>query len=393
MYLLFIFVIVINLFFNTMIPASFGFGGLKMLVFLPVLAYFAVKVFLKEIRYNKDAVYVILLAVIIIIFKMALGQSYISEAVQLLITPMLIAMSFETLTGKELNLLRRVMIGFFIVECGLSIVEWTLNRAFFLNPNLPNEFLDWFAISGFFRSTSLLGHPLANAQVVAVFMTFIAISDFKKKYVQIFLFFLGYLSLFCFNARGATLVITAFVAPYFIWKVNRTTPQNRKWIIKLGVFCVVLGIGYMVTQTSFGGRLMNMELMDSSGQTRLEVWDFYRHYDRQENFIWGHPGNYLFMMDKLGAAGVENGVVCLILDWGIVFTIPVLLLLFRFQYHRLSVFSKFDKWLLLAVFYIIGFMNPNLAAPLQWTLWIYAYYVFRPQALLPQTETVFSGHF
>ncbi|MDR1172426.1 MAG: hypothetical protein LBL24_08245 [Bacteroidales bacterium] len=321
---------------------------------------------------------------------MALGQSYISEAVQLLITPMLIAMSFETLTGKELNLLRRVMIGFFIVECGLSIVEWTLNRAFFLNPNLPNEFLDWFAISGFFRSTSLLGHPLANAQVVAVFMTFIAISDFKKKYVQIFLFFLGYLSLFCFNARGATLVITAFVAPYFIWKVNRTTPQNRKWIIKLGVFCVVLGIGYMVTQTSFGGRLMNMELMDSSGQTRLEVWDFYRHYDRQENFIWGHPGNYLFMMDKLGAAGVENGVVCLILDWGIVFTIPVLLLLFRFQYHRLSVFSKFDKWLLLAVFYIIGFMNPNLAAPLQWTLWIYAYYVFRPQALLPQTETVFS---
>jgi hypothetical protein len=373
-----------------MIPASFGFGGLKMLVFLPVLAYFAVKVFLKEIRYNKDAVYVILLAVIIIIFKMALGQSYISEAVQLLITPMLIAMSFETLTGKELNLLRRVMIGFFIVECGLSIVEWTLNRAFFLNPNLPNEFLDWFAISGFFRSTSLLGHPLANAQVVAVFMTFIAISDFKKKYVQIFLFFLGYLSLFCFNARGATLVITAFVAPYFIWKVNRTTPQNRKWIIKLGVFCVVLGIGYMVTQTSFGGRLMNMELMDSSGQTRLEVWDFYRHYDRQENFIWGHPGNYLFMMDKLGAAGVENGVVCLILDWGIVFTIPVLLLLFRFQYHRLSVFSKFDKWLLLAVFYIIGFMNPNLAAPLQWTLWIYAYYVFRPQALLPQTETVFS---
>jgi hypothetical protein len=384
MYALFMMVVVLNLFFNTIVPASLGYSSLKIMAFLPILGYFAVKLFLKEIRFDKPAVYVMSLAAIIIVFKIAIGQSYMSEAIQLLVTPMLIALCFETLTEKELKFLRLAIIVFFAANCCLSVVEWTLNRAFFPIPNMAHDYFEWMRISGFFRSSSLLGHPLANAQVVAVFMAFIAIFDFKKKYLQIGLFLLGYISLFCFNARGATLVVTAFIAPYFIWKINRATPQYRRWIIKLGIFCAIAALGYVITQTPFGGRLMNMDLMDSSGQSRLEVWDFYKHYVHPDHFIWGHKNNYLHMMDKLGASGVENGVVCLILDWGIVFTIPILLLLFMFQYRRLSVFSKFDKWLLLAVFYIIGFMNPNLAAPLQWTLWIYAYYAFRPETLYPQ---------
>ena len=231
-----------------------------------------------------------------------------------------------------------------------------------------------------------MGHPLASAQITAVIMTFIAVANFKKKYFQIFLFILGYVSFFCFNVRGATLVVTAIAVPYFLWKINKTTPENKRWIIKLGVFCVVCGMIYMVTQTSLGGRLMNMDLMDDSAQSRLEVFDFYNHYQTQDEFLWGDPGLYRYMMRKLGAGGVENGVIAMILDYGIIFTIPMLLLLFRFQYRKLSIYSKLEKWILLAVFYLIATMNPNLAVAVQWTMWIYAYYVFRPELLTAHTK-------
>lgn len=163
-----------------------------------------------------------------------------------------------------------------------------------------------------------------------------------------------------------------------------------KLIIILGVLCMSLGLLYMVTQTSLGGRLMNKELMDSSAQTRLEVFKFYNYYKNNNDFLWGNPDNYEYMMGRLEAGGVENGVIAMLLDYGIIFTIPLLILLFRFQYLKLSVYSRSDKWLLLAradkwlllaVFFIIGCMNPILARPIQWVLWVFAYYAFRPELL------------
>jgi len=378
LYLLFFIAVVFNVFFNTSIPSSLGYGNVQTLAFMPMLVYFFMKVVAKKIRLNNDVVYIILLGIIIFIFKWAVGQNFLHKVTLFLIFPMIITMCFDILTGKELALLRRITIIFFVAECGLSIVEWTLNHNFFVEHGDEMEY--WLSL-GFFRSTSLMGHPLANAQIVAVFMTFIALSNFKKKNIQLILFFLGYIALFCVNARGATIVVTVFTAPYFIWKINKTIPQNKKWVVKLGVFCMFCGMLYMVTQTSLGGRLMNMDIMDESAQTRIGVFKFYDYYQTNDEFLWGHTNLYGYMMKKLGAGGVENGVVVMILEYGIIFTIPILLLLFRFQYRKLSVYPKFEKWLLLAVFYLIGSMNANLVFPVQWILWLYAYYVFRPGLL------------
>ena len=180
-----------------------------------------------ELQYDKVTVYVILLAFIILIFKWAIGQNYLNRVLNLLITPMLVSICFENLTKKNLILLFRLIIIFYICECGLSIIEWTLNRNLFVFDNLLLlEILSGFEKhEGIFRSTSLLGHPLTNGQVVAVFMAFIAVSDFKKKGVQIILFCLGYISLFCFSTRGAIIVTTIFTIPYFAWKINKCAQQ------------------------------------------------------------------------------------------------------------------------------------------------------------------------
>jgi len=387
MYLLFFIAIVFNIFFNTVVPYSLGYEGVKTLSFLPILIYFIINLINKKIRYDKVAIYIILFAVIIFIFKWSIEQDYFHKVTLLMIIPMIVSMCFENLTKKELTLLRTITILFFITECSLSIIEWTLNHNFFISGD--TEETDYWMSLGFFRSTSLLGHPLGNAQIVAVFMAFIAFSDFKKKYIQVILFFLGYVSLFCFNARGATLVITLFIVPFFLWKINKATPKSKKWIIKLGVFCMFCAMFYAVTQTPLGGRLMNSEIVDSSSKTRLEVFDFYKYYQQKDDFIWGHPDNYEYMIEKLGggAAGVENGVIVMILEYGIIFTFPMLILLFMFQYRKLSVYSNLEKWLLLMVFYFIGAMNPNLAKPFQWLFWFYAFYVFRPELHVHSQQT------
>ena len=383
MYWFFFTVVVFCLFFNTEIPLSFGFEGfVKIFSTVPIVIYFAARMVTKKIHYSKDAIYVVLLAVAIIIFKWTFEQDYTIRMITLLIIPMLISMSFEKLNGKELNSLRLIMIIFFLAECGLAIVEWTLNRNFFLT---ATDTIDYWISFGFFRSSSLLGHPLGNGQVVAVLMTFIAVCDFKRKYTQILLLILGYVSLYCFNARGATIVVTLFTVPYFIWKMNSVTQRNKKWIINASVFCMVLGMFFVVTQTKLGGRLMNTDIMDSSGQTRLDVFSFYKHYNSSEEFLWGAPELRERIAEELGTTDIENGTIAMILSYGIIFTILMLFLLFRFQYNKLSVFSKIEKWLLLAVFFIIGNMNPNIMVSVQWVIWVLSYYAFRPVLTPPQT--------
>lgn len=379
--LLFLFALVFAIIFHTDIRQFLGIGGIVFTMTLaPMAFFFVINMIYKKIHYSKDALYVLFIGVVVLIFKWAIGQDYFEKVALFFLVPMILSLCFENLTSKELTILRWGTIIFFMVECGLSITEWTTGRYFFATEEMIRV-VSGDMKRGFFRSMALCGFPLANAQIVAVFMAFIAVADFMKKHIQIILFFLGYVALFCFNARGASLVTTVFVAPYFIWKINKTTQQSNKWMIKLGVFCMFMGMFYMVTLTPLGGRLMNLDIIDDSSDARLDVWDFYKHYKHQDDFLWGTPDNYRYIMEGLDAGGVENGVICLILEYGIIFTIPMLLLLFRFQYHKLSVYSKYDKWMLLAVFYIIGNMNTNLVNPQQWVQWIFAYYSFRPEVV------------
>ena len=368
------------IFFALILDTQIGYLlGISLLLYsacLILILYVVINIAINKLRYDKVDVYIILLALIIFLFKLAVGQNFLFIIISFMIVPMLLSICYENFTKKDLTLLFRFIIIFYIAECGLSIVEWVLNRNFFVYQDwLLVVISDWEQYEDLFRSSSLLGHPLSNAQVVAVFMTFIAVSNFKRKDVQIILFFLGYVSLFCFGARGATLVVTTFVVPYFIWKINSTTPSSKKWIIKLAVLCMFFGLGYGITQTSLGDRLLRGELIDNSSQTRIDVFQF-RNYQTQDDFLWGRKEAIVYM-NEIHNFPVENGVITLLIEYGIILTIPLLILLFLFQYRKLYVYPKFEKLLLLTVFFIIGCMNPNLAYAIQWTMWINAYYAFR----------------
>ena len=372
-YYLFCLAVFFALFINTSIGAMIGFAN-PLYPLLPMMLYLVVTVFTKKMRYEKIPVLILIFAIIMLLFKLSIGQVYFIEIGRLLLIPMFMYVCFNNMPAKYTITLRRLLIVFYVIYCVLAIVEKVLTHHFFP----VSTDIEWSSSVGIFRSASLLWHPLAGGFFCAIFMAFLSVTKCKNKIIQIGLFFLGYISLFCFDARGATIVVTLIVLPYFVWEQYKMNEKMRGMII-LGVICMFGVMVYLVTQTSLGGgRLLTGDIMDGSSQTRLDVFKFYKHYKNMDDFIWGHLDNYRFMMDALGAGGVENGIITLILFYGIIFTPFILLFLFLLQYNSYSIYSKFDKWMLLLVFFSIGSMNPNLAHPLGWQLWIFTFFAFKP---------------
>lgn len=376
MYLLYIIALVSALFLNSHLSTLLGLSSHAEVAFLPMLVYLAITLFTQKMRYDKISVYLLILAFLILLFKWSVGQNYIYHVFRLLFIPALVFICFDHLSRKQSTTLRWIMILFYVLFCVIAITEKILSRHFFP----VSTDIEWHQSIGYFRSNSIFWHPLSGAFFVAFFMVFVAVADFKKKYFQIFLFFLGYIALFCFDGRSAILVATFILLPYFLWKLYKVAGE-RRWMIIFGIVVMLSGVIFLITETSLGtGRLMGEELMDSSGQTRLDVFNFYKHYKHQDDFLWGNPGNYQYMMERLGAGGVENGVITLILEYGVFFTPIILLLFFLLQYRSLSVFTNFEKWMLLIVFFGLGSTNPNLASGIFWSLWVFAYYTFRPES-------------
>jgi len=358
-----------------------GFTNQTAVAFLPMMVYLVIILFTQKIRirYNKIAIYLLILAVVIILLKWSIGQNYIVTIGQLLVVPMLMFICFNHLTRQQSSTLRCLMILFFILLCVLAIVEKVFNYHFFPVTVKTEEYV---LSLGYFRSQSLFDHPLRGAYFVAVFMSFVSVAYFKQRFFQVFLFLLGYIALFCFDGRGAILVVTFILLPYFLLKLYKTVEKKRRIIISLVIICMLFGLVYLITSTSIGsGRFMTQRLMDNSAQTRLDVFNFYKYYNKQHDLIWGDPDNVIYMTEKLGAGGVENGIIVFILQYGIIFAPILLLLLFMLQYQGLSLYTKVDKSILLIVFFGLGSMNPTLAAPVSWTFWIFTYYAFKSHPL------------
>ena len=314
-----------------------------------------------------------------------MGQNYIKSVTYFLVIPVLISILLETISAKKRNILRKLVMVFFLIECTLAIFEQQVHINLFDIHELTEEEILYASYESWeFRSTALAGHPLQNAMITIIIMSFIVVSNFKI-WTKMGLFTLGYIALFCFNARGAIIIATLFIVPYVLKQIWNAKIR-WKWAFKLGFFAIAFYVIHLLATTSLGGRLFNQEkILDGSAQTRLDVFEFYKYIDWQ-SLLWGDPDNYAYLMNKLGAGGVENGVIVLVIYYGLFLTLFILPALFYFQYKKLSIYPKFERLWLLAIFYLLGAMNPNLATPLIWIIWILAYYAFRQPVLSQQTK-------
>lgn len=369
------------LFITTSTAPLLGITQVVTVSFSPIIAYMVIT-FIKNKKkyslykkYNKIAFILTIEALIAILIKWAIGQDYFKEFLLFIFIPINISIIFEELSLKRIKDLQKIILFFFLVECFLAIYERIFGINFFNIEELTREELLYYNPEDWeFRSTSLLGHPLANAMGVTTILSFILTSNLTIQ-KKLFYFIIGYISLFCFNARGAIIITTALMIPYVLYLI-KTNNYHKKLLYCLTVLSFFV-IGYIIMTTSLGGRLFNADkVLDGSAQTRLDVFQFIE-FINNEQLLFGSPDSYYFLTRKLEAGGVENGIISLIINWGLILTIIILPTLILYHYKKLSIYSHLDRIWIMTIFYILGTMNPNLATPIQWTIWIFAYYAFR----------------
>ena len=381
MYYLFVISIFFIMFLSSSLAGYLGIANTVTFAYTPFLVYYIAR----QSKISKNSLtrwmfLVILFAAMAYVIRfLALDQDYFKNYLTFLVFPMLISIDLENEDSEHLNLLRKCLLIFFIVECGVAIYEKLAGACLFYNPlaALSTEEIEYYVSpeDWEFRSYAFFEHPLMNAMIVCVVMSFILVSEMEFKY-KLLLFILGYTSLWCFNARGATIVTSVLMIPYLLLILHRSNMKNKQWIyLAIAAFGVIFV--WLVFTTSFGGRLLSRdtELMDGSAQTRVDVFSFY-HFLTSKQFWFGDSASYLYVMNKLQAGGVENGVITLVLREGVLCTVIILTLLFYIQRMQLVYLNKYTRWWLLVIFYVIGIMNPNLSSALPWTFWMLSYYAF-----------------
>jgi hypothetical protein len=377
----------IAIFLNTSLSSLFNIKLTTTFAYLPLVIVIIIQSYTRNLNYLKKKNIVpfllLLIGIVYVLIQLLNGQNYIKNIIMYIYIPLFLAMFFDYNNIKQTNILRRALIVFFIIECSIAIIERAKGTTFFVfdDNELFNEYYN-VSESWDFRSTSLLGNPLTNAMVVTTILTFIISSSLNIKY-KIYYFFLGFLALFCFNARGAIIVTGLVIFPYLLYQLKLQIKSKRKLYIYFSFIIGILSIlfFYLYT-TSLGGRLFNNQevLIDGSALTRIEVFKFYKYLDFR-NLLLGSSDNYLFLMNKLAAGGVENGIITLLISYGIIFTPIILGLLLKFQYDKMNTYKKIDKIVILFVFYLVGNMNPNLASPIQWIMFVYGIYAFKSRPL------------
>ena len=294
--------------------------------------------------------------------------------------PFILSIYLKGLGSNTLKLIRIIILLFFVLECTLAIYE----RLFLINlfPYFTDSDGLYLMEDWAFRSSSFRGHPLSNALTVSIISGFILLSNELKAKVKLPLLIMGLFSLFCFNARGAILIWTLLLIIYFINNFKKGFSSPVTTLVKVVIALPIIGaIIYFLSTSSFGGRIFNSGVIDGSSSTRLDVFDFYK-YISFEDLLLGNKYNYTYVMNMLGAAGVENSIIVLILKYGLIFAFIAIVFYFIWVKQKLINDSLWAKFVLIFSFLMVGMTNNSLAGFFPWCLFVICYYAF-PRYQLP----------
>lgn len=353
--------------------------GLFILLFLYIIVFDGEKVILD--RFKAESVLIGIFILSSFIQVNYLGIQMVRHAFFFLVVPMLVSVVLQMQPPQYKYNITKLLIFFYFIQCSLAIYERVIGINIF--PYFDEETTPFFVENWEFRSTAFLGHPLNNALCTSTVLGFILVSRYSIKF-KLISAILGLSAVLCFNARGAIIILSIIILYYFHLVYIRYKERYKlvKLWYTLGLCLSVYSFYVILTQTDLGGRLMNSEkLLDGSAQTRLDVlatFDYIKGVD-----LWvGNPNLYLSITDKLGAAGIENSYVVIILRYGVIFGIPVIISLFFYLYKKTRNYHYRQKLIVFLLFIGIGSMNNSLAGVSPWIIFILCVQCFPYVALV-----------
>ena len=164
MFYLFLVSIICILFLSGTVATYLGIENTVTFAYTPFVVYFLVNQgHFRWSNVTKLMVVVIGFAVFAYVFRLiGLEQDYFKSYLTFLVLPMLLAIDLENEGVQRLSLLRRSLVVFFIIECGIAIYEKWTGTYIFYDPTsfLTSHQLQYYSIEDWeFRSSGLFAHP------------------------------------------------------------------------------------------------------------------------------------------------------------------------------------------------------------------------------------------
>lgn len=277
-----------------------------------------------------------------------------------------------TLDRRSTNHLKIILIVFFIVECLLSIFEKQIGINFF--PNTVDDYYLQMVEQGQewqFRSNSLLGNPLFNANFVSFVLCLLLCCDKIHILFRYLLSVLGLFAILGFNARGAMIVTTVLV----IYKLYRIIKDQNNNTYKFLLYAIIVSSFYyaidFVVNSDWGGRLIQDELMDGSAQARLVFTDYLEEISLVSFPSWVSNTNKS-----------ENSFLYILISWGIFIGSFLIYFVIRYFWSNIKPYQREVRYILLLSSIGIGSLNNNLAGPGLFIWFLMYIIVFRNELAL-----------
>jgi len=275
--------------------------------------------------------------------------------------PALYGLFFANIDRSMMDGVRRIMLLMFAVNCVFAIYERLFMHNVF-SMQLIYRYMEFSQTDpGTFRSSALLGHPLTNALITSIIMSFITVSALKRVYKSILLL-LGFFALVCFNARGATVISGLFTFIYLGQKFfSRYEPDKSR--IQIAIFFIALtAMLFLLFSNGFGGRFFESAWKnDASILSRIKVWKLFEDIS-VESLLFGLENVKGYARSILGTFHVENWLLLSILQIGIVPTLLFIVLYVPIFRYFLVPFTRFQSIFLMGTFISVASTNNSLAS-------------------------------
>ncbi len=324
---------------------------------------------------NNHAVVGLLLLLLMIYIIKVLNDPEYANLVEGFLSCVLLSFVFDKGQKKELLLSKTIFLSFFIVNCIIAIYERSIMEVVFWKG--ADTFLRANDMDAYqFRSAALTGHPVLSGFVTTIILCFIQKSELKTKTKYIFTL-LGIFALLCFNSR-TNIIISSLISITLFLNMDESNIYKKAGRFLLGGIAVAIFVDLLLT-TEWGGRLTSHEIGkgDESTMARIETLQVFLNMDFSELLLGdmqlAETANMLMSLNY-----IENGYILLILEFGLILGLPFVYLLTKFQWDRLGVYKKYDKYIIFFMFVLVACTNPHLENRIPFVIWLLSYYMLRP---------------
>lgn len=319
-----------------------------------------------------DSIYCILFLFPFVYIFLGTGDKEYQSYIYYFFKIFFVCIVLELAAKEELHLSKCLFVVFIIINCIVTYYEkYTMSVLFWKDDNIIMNTLD--SDMSMFRASGFLGHPVLGGFLLSIVLSFVLASEGRKKQ-SIIIAILILLSLLCINTRTNIVVSCTFILFLYrkqLFSIKKIRMNYLTGIILICLFC------FLLFDTDLGGRLMNIKIGDNSTMARFEAFDFVKYVDLNV-LLWGDLNLADVITKRMFASYIENGYIVLLLNYGLLFGLPLIILLTRCQWILLSIYPTSIRISLLLVFVASASTNTHIGHSIPWVYWFVSYYLFKP---------------